>query len=201
MKTEIKSYLSPQEVASLLMVSPVTVRQWAQKGILKAELTFGGHRRFLRTDVEQLMRANSTAAKTSPKREKTARVLIVDDDQQLAGYIRELLSELPDIQVEISNTGYEAGFQVLRFAPQLILLDLMMKGLDGFEVCRRIKSDEMTRDIRVIAMTGYVTAQNVEGILAAGAEACLAKPIDAAGLLHRVRYAPLEVAQDQLTSR
>jgi two-component system cell cycle response regulator len=54
----------------------------------------------------------------------------------------------------------------------------MMPGLDGFQVCERIKSDPATRHIRVIAMTGYPDPRHVERILAAGAEDCLAKPLD-----------------------
>jgi excisionase family DNA binding protein len=48
-----KAYLTPNEVAELLMVAPVTVRSWAQKGLLVAKVTPGGHRRFLKSDVER----------------------------------------------------------------------------------------------------------------------------------------------------
>ena len=53
----------------------------------------------------------------------------------------------------------------------------MMPGHDGFEICRRIKGDPATHDVRVIAMTGYPTSDNKQRILMAGAEACLAKPV------------------------
>ena len=51
-----KAYLTPNEVAELLMVSPITVRSWAQKGLLVAKVTPGGHRRFLKSDVERFVR-------------------------------------------------------------------------------------------------------------------------------------------------
>ncbi len=56
-----KPYLTPNEVATLFMVSPITVRQWAQKGLLKAEVTVGGHRRFLRGEVERFARDHGLA--------------------------------------------------------------------------------------------------------------------------------------------
>ena len=70
-----KPYLTPNEVASLFMVSPITVRQWAQKGLLKAEVTVGGHRRFLRGEVERFAREHrlaGTRADSEPGRARPA---------------------------------------------------------------------------------------------------------------------------------
>lgn len=187
-KKEPRPYLTPNEVAGILMVSPVTVRQWAQKGLLKAELTLGGHRRFLRTEVERFVRENGLALQPTVAA-GVDRLLVVDDDRQLAGYIQELLSEIEGLGIELAFDGYEAGIKVARFRPHLVLMDLMMPGLDGFEVCRRIKTDESTRHIRVITMTGFRTSENVGKALAAGAEQCLPKPLDAAALLALVRRA------------
>jgi CheY-like chemotaxis protein len=54
----------------------------------------------------------------------------------------------------------------------------MMPGINGIEVCRELKSDPSTKVIRVVAMTGYYSQENVNAILSAGAEACLKKPLD-----------------------
>ena len=83
----------------------------------------------------------------------------------------------PEVSTLIALDGYEAGRLVQTFAPQVVLLDLMMPGLDGFEVCERIKQDPTTRNTRVLAMTGLYTPENEVKILGAGAEYCLAKPI------------------------
>ena len=58
-----------------------------------------------------------------------------------------------------------------------MILDLLMPGLDGFEVCRRLRSDPELSGVRVVALTGYATPENVQRILDAGADACLGKPI------------------------
>lgn len=174
-----KSYLSPREAAKLLMVSPITVRAWAQKGLLPSETTLGGHRRFLRESVEQFAKQS----KTIPER-SDLRVLIVDDDKQVAGFLVEWLSGLDEpFIVSSAADGFEAGSKVYTFEPDIILLDLMMPKLDGFAVCQQIKADPDTRDIRVIAMTGYPSLENEQRILEAGAEICISKPLDTKFLL------------------
>lgn len=178
MKThsETPSFLTPAEVARLLLVAPVTVRQWAQRGWLKAELTAGGHRRFLRSEVEHFARARGL---TLHRQQGGRRVLVVDDDAQLVRYLAELLQSVDGVEaVESAHDGFDAGMRVRSFQPDTILLDLMMPGLDGFEVCRLLQADPVTRSIRIVAMTGYPSEDNVQRILAAGARVCLAKPFD-----------------------
>jgi excisionase family DNA binding protein len=184
MKTSNKTkwYLTPNEVAEMLMVSPVTVRQWAKKGELKALNTPGGHRRFMRRDIERFARDRGLALQ--PAEGDRTRVLIVDDDEQIRGYLVELLAECSgDVTVETARDGFEAGQKVNTFQPHVLLLDLMMPGLNGFEVCRFLKEQPATKAIRIVAMTGYATKENVDLILSAGAERCVAKPLDPDALL------------------
>ncbi|MGZ4978151.1 MAG: response regulator [Methylobacter sp.] len=178
-----KPYLTPSEVAKLLMVSPITVRAWAQKGLLPSETTPGGHRRFLRESVEQFANQN----KTEPEHNEL-RILVVDDDKQVVGFIVEWLTGLDEpFIVSTASDGFEAGAKVHSFEPDVILLDLMMPKLDGFEVCRQIKADPDTSDIRIIAMTGHMSPEYEQRILEAGAEICIAKPLDTKFLLSRLK--------------
>ena len=71
--------------------------------------------------------------------------------------------------------------------PDIVFLDLMMPGLNGFEVCRNIKSDEDTRKTEIVALTGFFTVENEAMILDAGAEICIAKPLDLALIRGYVR--------------
>lgn len=64
-----------------------------------------------------------------------------------------------------------------QYHPDIVLLDLRMPGMDTFAVCQRIKQQADKKPVRVIAMSGYDTAENTRRILAAGAEHCLSKPI------------------------
>lgn len=72
------------------------------------------------------------------------------------------------------------------FHPTLILLDLMMPKVNGFEICKMIKSDSATKNIRVIAMTGYLNTHHATDILAEGAETCLEKPFEEKHLLQAI---------------
>lgn len=176
-----KPYLTPTEAATLLMVSPITVRQWAAKGLLKAELTLGGHRRFMWHEIERFARENGLSLQRSDT-DQISRLLVVDDDPQVASLLTELLDGHPGLAIETALDGFEAGIKVQQFNPELVLIDLMMPGLDGFEICRRLKADPVTRGIRLVAMTGLPTPENTQRALASGAERCLAKPFDTSAL-------------------
>lgn len=164
------------------MVSTAAVRQWAQRGDLPARTTPGGHRRFLRQDVEQF--AKRRGLSLNVPNGGAMRVLIVDDDEHIRHYLTTLFATVaPDIVTEVAENGFEAGLKVKSFQPNVVLLDIMMPELNGFQVCELLKDDPTTKSIRIIAMTGYPSDENVQRILAAGAEECLAKPLDVAKLM------------------
>lgn len=180
--TKTRRFLTPNEVAEMLRVSPITVRQWAQKGELTAEMTPGGHRRFEARVVEAF--AQDRKLTLEKRRNGARKILIVDDDIAFAGYLAALLEGLPDAIVTASaRDGFQAGRMMHTFRPDMVLLDLRMPGLDGIQVCKQIKSDPMLADVRVIAMTGYADPAQIDYVLAAGAECCLAKPLDTKALM------------------
>jgi len=173
-KTQI---LTPNQAAEILMVSPATVRLWAAKGHLKALTTPGGHRRFRMSDIKSF--ARDQAITLNIEDDNSISILIVDDDTQFSGYLAELLPSFDArISVQVANDGFEAGKSVHIFKPNMILMDLMMPSMDGFETCKSIKEDPETAHIRVIGMTGFASQDNINRILGLGAEACLTKPID-----------------------
>lgn len=181
-----KSYLSPAEVAKILMVSPATIRLWASKGQLNAVSTPGGHRRFLRRDIQEFARDKKLTMQI-PGNEKL-RILIVDDDKDVARYLSHFLRRsAPNTESMVAHDGYNAGKMVQYFQPHIVLLDLMMPELNGFDVCRQIKRDSSTKATRVIAMTGFYNDENVKRAMGAGAECCIAKPFDQDQLLDLLR--------------
>ena len=177
--------LSPNQAAEILMVSPATVRHWAAKGQLKALTTAGGHRRFRMSDIESFASVQGITLNLDD--EDTIGILIVDDDVQFASYLAELIPTIDSrIKVEIASDGFEAGKHVHIFKPKMILMDLMMPTMDGFDTCKSIKDDPDTADIRIVCMTGYASEENIKRITKLGAEVCLTKPIDEAKLEYYV---------------
>lgn len=180
-----KPYLTPTEAAALLMVAPVTLRAWAAKGLLRAQATAGGHRRFLRRDLERF--ANDRGLRLSDRIPESSdlRVLVVDDDRLFADFLVDFLCNR-GAQAFACYDGFAAGRRVESYAPDVVRLDLMMPGIDGIEVCRGLKADKNSRHIRVIAMTGYPSDANQSAMIGVGAETCLSKPIDHERLLDAI---------------
>jgi excisionase family DNA binding protein len=176
-----KPYLTPNEAASLLMVSPITVRQWASKGLLKAELTLGGHRRFLWHEIERFARENGLSLQRADSPD-VARVLLIDADPAVARELGGLLRDYPGVRLETARDGFDAGIRILRFSPDLVLVDLGLDGIDGFEICRRLKSDPLTLAIRLVALCASPSREILGRAADCGAERCLAKPLDARAL-------------------
>jgi excisionase family DNA binding protein len=176
-------YLTPAEAARRLSVSPITLRTWAAKGLIRVHITLGGHRRYPLSEVERLMAKTNEAA--------PLRVMIVDDDSFTIELILDYLADTSfPLVVETALDGFEAGQKLLSFKPDVMLLDLMMPGMDGFAVCNRIKSDPDTAATRVIAMSGHATAENCQRVMNEGAEACISKPFNREQLVESLTLQP-----------
>lgn len=173
MSTTKNSLLTPSEAAELLHVAPTTIRHWAQNGRLPFITTPGGHRRFTREDILSLMSSSESGESDNFS------ILIIEDDKDFADMLVQLLeSFFPHVKIAVAYNGFEAGDLLHSFKPELVILDLMMSGINGFSICHRIKSTASTADINVIAMTGALTEENIERITLLGAEICLGKPLN-----------------------
>lgn len=182
----IKDTYSTHDVAKICCVTPTTVIRWIEDGLIPAFKTVGGHRRVRREDLERVCRERSIPF-TVPTGTEVGRILVIDDEPVVLDLVRDVVKDLSHkFEVEVAKDAFDAGRLVATFRPQLIFLDLMMPGVDGFEVCARLKKDPATTNTEVIAITGYYTEANMERILNAGAAACLKKPLDVTEVRGRV---------------
>jgi len=179
-----KAVFTTFEAAKLCHVSPLSIINWVNAGRLPAFRTPGGHRRIRREDLVRFMRDTGMPL-PEELREGSGRprVLVVDDEASIREVLTEHLTtrEKP-YEVMAAADGFEAGRLVATFRPDLVLLDLRMPGMDGFQVCRTIKADPETSNTVVIAMTGYYTPETEARILECGAMRCIAKPIEPSAL-------------------
>ena len=185
-----KKYLSPKQVAQMLMVSTETIRLWAEKGALKATTTIGGHRRFKVDDIHSFAKENDIELVAVGNDDSPLKILIVDDEESYAQMLKELLvNELVDVQIKVSLNGFDVATQLLSFMPDIILLDIKMPHLNGFQVCKSIKAGQGNpyADVRVIAISGNASAQEKKQIIKLGAEACFDKPIKTSALLKTIK--------------
>jgi PleD family two-component response regulator len=115
-----------------------------------------------------------------------SRILIADDNPENRDLLDAFLASI-DCEIEFAVDGRDTLDKVKQFQPHLILLDVMMPKLDGFEVCRRLRSDARTNSIPVIMLTAKdLTVDKVVG-LTAGADDYIIKPFDTLELHARVR--------------
>jgi two-component system alkaline phosphatase synthesis response regulator PhoP len=116
----------------------------------------------------------------------TARVLVAEDNPQGAELLEAFLAAGP-YEVRTASDGESTLKLVREWKPDLILLDVMMPKLSGFEVCKRIKNDPATRDVAVIMVTALDQPSDVERAVEVGTNDFLTKPISKADLLLRVK--------------
>lgn len=115
------------------------------------------------------------------------RVLIVDDNEQNVELLQAYMEEIEGVQTIVARNGVEALERVASEQPHLILLDVMMPRMSGFEVCRHLKSDPGTRDIPVVIITALNESSDYERGMESGADDFLTRPLNRVELLARVR--------------
>jgi CheY-like chemotaxis protein len=120
----------------------------------------------------------SVASSNEPRR---SRVLVVDDNRDAAESLAALL-RLDRHEVLIAYGGREAVLVAERERPDLVLLDIGMPDIDGYEVTRRLRANEQVPDARIVAISGYGQAADREKSIAAGCDGHLVKPVAAADL-------------------
>jgi PleD family two-component response regulator len=116
---------------------------------------------------------------------QTHRILIADDNQANCELLEAYLANM-ECETEIAVDGQEAYDKAVSFKPDLILLDVMMPKLSGFEVCQKIKSDEALSGIMVLMVTALNELGDIERAVDAGTNDFLSKPVNRIEFLKRV---------------
>ena len=114
-------------------------------------------------------------------------VLAVDDDRSMIAFLGMLITQMGHEFVGL-HTGEECLDQIDQISPDLLVLDVNMPGLDGYETCRRIRSEHSHIAVPVLFLTGNDSRSGLSDAISAGGTEYLAKPIDADALIQRVEY-------------
>ena len=118
--------------------------------------------------------------------DKRSKILVADDNVQNCELLQAYLDDL-DCDVIVAYDGQETLDKVAAEDPDLILLDIMMPKVSGFEICRKLKSGDATRDIPIVMVTALTEIGDIERAVEAGTDDFLSKPISKLELLTRVK--------------
>lgn len=184
---KVKNYFTTGDIAKQCQVSAVAVFKWIKAGKLKAHTTPGGHHRIARKDLVEFLQTYGMPIPPELA-EATDKILIVDDERMVVDTLSRALSQAESkYEIATASNGYEACIKIGTMKPDLIVLDIMMEGIDGFEVCKRAKSNPETSHAKVLVLTGYAEPENINRMMACGADDWIAKPFEVDVLRERVR--------------
>jgi CheY-like chemotaxis protein len=113
------------------------------------------------------------------------RILIADDNEPNRELLEAYLAEIP-CETEFAIDGQDTLAKIASFKPDLVLLDVMMPKLSGFEVCQKLKADPATRKVMVLMVTALNESGDIERAVKAGTDDFLSKPVNRVELLIRV---------------
>jgi excisionase family DNA binding protein len=177
---------TPLEVARLINVHVKSVANWIRQGMLESYRTPGGHNRITRTGLLRFLNERNMPI-PDELGDGRLHILVVDDDPAVAGVVAAALRDQGDAyQVETVQSGIEALMEIGKHTPDLVILDIFMPELDGFEVCRRIKGSPERKHLRILSVSGDHDPAVRQKILDCGADSFLLKPIDLSDLRQQI---------------
>lgn len=179
-----KNFLTVAQAAQIFKVTRVTMWRWVKSGGIRSSVTVGGHHRISSADLVQFIKKNRTGARIQNNSGKR-RILIVDDEPPLQMCLTRIL-ENNGYEVQACADGFEAGVSVMKLRPHLILLDLFMPRMDGFQTCSLIKKDPETSHIKIIAISGNSSEISIDRVLKCGADGFLQKPLNNKELIQEI---------------
>lgn len=177
--------LTTRETAKLLGASVRTIQLWVEGGRLKAWKTPGGHRRVLRSSVEEMLANRRLMSGGDAGKYE---VLVVEEDATRIATLEKALHGLEtDTRLRVAVDGYEALIRIGEMCPDLLVTDLVMPGMDGYRLLTTLAREPATRSMRIIVLTALspevVAAQGglPEGVI------LLHKPVRPAALLSSLK--------------
>lgn len=157
-----KEYLTTREAAAMLGVAVSTIQLWTNNGSLRAWTTDGGHRRIIASSVKDMLKRKSSAFQKRDAHKEPFSVVVVEDNaQQLRLYKKQFKSWSTDVKLVTAKDGYEGLVKIGQTSPRIIVTDLKMPNMDGFQMIKALKRMSDLEDCTIIVISG-LTKDEIE---------------------------------------
>jgi len=175
-----KKFFTTGDIARIFGVCRISAYKWVVSGKIKSFKIPGGRYKITRKDLVDFIKKSGLDARLAGFiQQEDIKILIVDDQKLIIQTVRDYMERMhPPWHISSASDGFEAGRMVSRINPDIVILDLFLPGINGFNLCRSIKNDPHTKNIKIIVITGYPTDENIRKAKESGADAVLPKPFD-----------------------
>jgi len=173
-------------IAQMLHVDPGSVANWIDQGLLKAYRTPGGHRRVTAGNLLCFLKNHDMPIPPTMVTGRRIRIMIVDEPRVSNRIANAIKKAHPDYDVTEVSDAFMAGAVAATQTPDVIIMDLSIPAVDGFRMCRQIKSHQLMKKAEVFAMTSVPSKEVRRKILTCGARSCFTKPLNLTLLLTEV---------------
>jgi excisionase family DNA binding protein len=179
--------LTVSQASTYCNVPRETIIEWLETGRLHALITEGGSRGIKTDDLDALLTEMGLPVPAKIDLKERKKILVVDDDKIIVDTILQALEDDEHgYELMSAADGLQAQSQITRFKPDLIILDIMIPDINGYEVCRKVKSDPATKHIKVIVLSAYLSEEAFLQMRTYGADLCFSKPLALAQLKSEV---------------
>jgi len=172
-----KNVLTTGDVARICNVAPRTVSKWFDSGQLKGYRIPGSKdRRIPVSELIRFMKIHNMPATGLPAGK--IRVLVVDSDEAAASALADALRTRGNYEMQTAQSNFETGVIIQKFAPHVVLVSLLAKGIDAKDICKSIRSDEDLQTIKIIALANQLSDTESAALMQKGFDGYISNPAD-----------------------
>lgn len=183
-----KNVLTTGDVAKICNVAPRTVSKWFDTGQLKGYRIPGSKdRRIPLTELLRFMKAHNIPAAALPVGK--IRVLVVDSNERSSSALADALKAKAGYDVRTVRSSFETGVTIHRFAPHVLLVNLLAEDVDAHRICRSIRTDDDLQTIKIIALAKQLSDSESAALLQKGFDASVSDPSDVTEVIKKIEEA------------
>ena len=186
--TKGKNVLTTGDVARICNVAPRTVSKWFDSGQLKGYRIPGSKdRRIPVSELIRFMKVHNMPAAVLPVGK--IRVLVIDSNGDAALALADLLRTRADYEVKTVTSNFETGIVTQKFAPHVLMINLLAKDIDATEICKNIRATEDLQTIKVIALANQLSDSEADALLQKGFDGYISNPPDPTEVIKTIEEA------------